>query len=276
MISVVTPSFNQSGWLRLAVASVADQEGVEHEHLVQDSESADGTRDWLESDVRVSAYFERDQGMYDAINRGLRRSKGEICAYLNCDEQYLPDTLRKAEHFFRRRPEIDVLFGDFILVDATFRILSYRRVVVPHKKHSRLSHLNTATCAMFFRRRLLDRGFYFDPKWKAIGDAEWVTRLLDANVTMATLPEPLSLFTFTGTNLGSSPASRQESMGPPQISIVRKPSRRFVVGAHRLRKILAGAYRRRNLEVAVYTREQPATRKTIRATNVGFSWPESS
>ena len=85
-ISIVTPSFRNSDWLKLCVASVADQVGVEVEHIVQDALSDDGTQEWLARDRRVQAYFEKDAGMYDAVNRGWRRSKGEILAYLNCDE----------------------------------------------------------------------------------------------------------------------------------------------------------------------------------------------
>ena len=90
--SIITPSFRSSHWLKMCIPSVADQ-GVELEHLVQDSESDDGTRDWLPQDRRVTAVFEKDKGMYDAVNRGLRRATGDIFAYLNCDEQYLPGAL---------------------------------------------------------------------------------------------------------------------------------------------------------------------------------------
>ena len=78
--------------MKLCIASVADQ-GVELEHIVQDAESDDGTLDWLPQDRRVKAFVEKDQGMYDAVNRGLRRASGDILAYLNCDEQYLPGAL---------------------------------------------------------------------------------------------------------------------------------------------------------------------------------------
>ena len=80
--SIVTPSFRNSEWLKLCIASVADQ-GVEHEHIVQDSCSDDGTGDWLPRDSRVKAFVEKDQGMYDAVNRGYRRATGDILAYLN-------------------------------------------------------------------------------------------------------------------------------------------------------------------------------------------------
>src|SRR6266480_7414531 len=88
--SIITPSYRSAQWLRLCVASIADQQGVELEHIVQDSCSDDGTQDWLPKDPRVKAFIEKDRGMYDAVNRGFQRSSGELLAYLNCDEQYLP------------------------------------------------------------------------------------------------------------------------------------------------------------------------------------------
>src|SRR5271155_3382250 len=101
--SVVTPSFRQSQWLKLCVASVADQ-GVEVEHIVQDACSDDGTLDWLLTDPRVKAFSEKDAGMYDAVNRGLRRASGQILSYLNCDEQYLPGALQAVGDYFERHP----------------------------------------------------------------------------------------------------------------------------------------------------------------------------
>src|ERR1043166_6286656 len=74
--SIVTPSYRNSGWLKLCVASVADQ-GVQLEHIVQDAGSDDGTLDWLPHDPRVRAFVEKDQGMYDAVNRGLKRRSEE-------------------------------------------------------------------------------------------------------------------------------------------------------------------------------------------------------
>src|SRR6185503_18334195 len=99
-VSVITPSYGNSEWLKLCIASVADQAGVEVEHIVQDAGSDDGTLAWLTNDPRVKAYVEKDEGMYDAINRGLRKATGDILAYLNCDEQYLPGALqaRSEEH----------------------------------------------------------------------------------------------------------------------------------------------------------------------------------
>src|SRR5882724_5931627 len=97
--SIITPSFRNSEWLKLCIPSVADQ-AVELEHIVQDAGSDDGTLDWLTKDARVKAFVEEDKGMYDAVNRGLRRAQGQILAYINCDEQYLPGALRTVWDFF--------------------------------------------------------------------------------------------------------------------------------------------------------------------------------
>ena len=96
--------------------SVADQ-GVELEHIVQDSVSDDGTMDWLPQDARVKAYIEKDRGMYDAVNRGMRKAKGEIIAYMNCDEQYLPGALKAVWEFFVKHPRVEVVFADTVVVN---------------------------------------------------------------------------------------------------------------------------------------------------------------
>ncbi len=276
MISIITPSFNQSGWLNLATRSVADQAGVTHEHIVQDSLSTDGTHDWLAKDTRVRAFFEKDAGMYDAINRGLRRAQGDICGYLNCDEQYLPGTLAKVASFFQENPDIDVLFGDAVLVSDKGEPLSYRRTILPDLRHVQLSHLNTLTCATFFRRALLDRGFYFNEQWRVIGDAIWIEDLLKARVKMATLSEPLSIFTFTGKNLTDTSVAEDELSRRNSGNRPARPWDKIqAVLVHRWRKALAGAYKRRHVEIDIFTLDSPNERQH-RTGNIGFRWPSTN
>ena len=270
MISIVTPSFRQLEWLKLCAASVADQKGVEHEHIVQDAGTGGELEAWAQTVPGLALYAEEDSGMYDAINRGLRRASGDVCSYLNSDEQLLPDTLAKVADFFKANREIDVVFGDAILIDKGGNPISYRRTILPRFSHVRYAHLNTPTCATFFRRRLLDRGFFFDPEWKVIGDQIWIENLLRARIRMATLGRPLAVFTFTGENLGATQASREEAI---RRRGGRTGIRRFLaVVAHRTRKLLAGAYKRRKVDIVIYTRESPDARERKRAT-VGFSWP---
>lgn len=273
--SIITPSFQSSKWLKLCIASVADQKNVTFEHIVQDSCSDDGTQDWLPNDRRVAAFIERDGGMYDAVNRGLRRASGEIYAYLNCDEQYLPDTLQQVGAFFAAHPEIDLLFGDALVVAPTGEPITYRRAISPTANHIRLSHLNTYTSSTFFRRHVLERGHWLDPKWKSIGDAIWIYGMLEAGVRMAAYPHLLSVFTLTGANVSTDdPISEQEKqkwiseMGGTSSPLARA----WHVTQHRLRKLLAGAYRKRTFDYEIYTLESPDQRRRLTAVRVGGTW----
>ena len=272
--SVVTPSLNQLPYLALCAASVADQIGVEVEHIIQDAGSEGDLTGWAKSRPNVRLFVERDEGMYDAINRGLARATGEICAYLNCDEQYLPETLAIVGRFFAAHRAVEVLFGDAVLTDQQGSPISYRRTILPHSQHVRLAHLNTLSCATFFRRRLLDRGFYFDPGLKDVGDGVWVEELLRNNVKMATIPRPLAIFAFTGENrsamayAGREAASRRGMAGPGAWL-----QRRFAIIVHRIRKAMAGAYRRRNVEIQIFTLKSPERRQRRTGNRVGFKWP---
>ena len=152
--------------------------------------------------------------------------------------------------------------------------LSYRRTILPRLRHIQWAHLNTLSCAMFFRRKLLDRGFYFDPAWKDVGDGVWVEELLRNKVEMEILPEPLAVFTFTGENRSTLPlaskegASRRGSSSPGVWF-----QRNIAVVAHRLRKGLAGAYRPRRVEVDIFTLKSPEQRQCRIGKQVGFRWP---
>jgi len=218
--------------------------------------------DWLNSDLRVRAFVEKDSGMYDAINRGLRRASGDICAYLNCDEQYLPGTLQVVVDFFAVHPEVDVLFGDIVMVDGEGRYLCHRKVQPPLLAHTWTCHLSTLSCGMFFRRRLIDPGgFFFDPSYRSGGDGEWMVRLLRAGVRMAALRRFTSVFTQTGGNLGQQPVWREEwrrlrGTAPAWMRLLAP----LWILQHRMRRLLDGSYRQTPFEFSLYTQESPARR----------------
>lgn len=273
-ISVVTPSFRQLEWLKLCAASVADQEGVCVEHVVQDAGTGKDLEAWAAGRPGLKLFVEKDDGMYDAVNRGLRKTSAPICAYLNCDEQYLPGTLATVVGFFAENPRVDVLCGDFLVTDGEGRALSYRRVVAPHAWHTRLCHLGVATCATFFRRKLVERGFLFRPDLRIVGDAEWICRLLGAGVRFATLGQPLSVFAMTGSNLSGLEVAAQEQAEMAPRWGAALPVARLAARAHNVaRKLLAGAYLPRRLDYAVYTRESLSQRVAMRNVRPGAAWP---
>src|SRR5882757_1686318 len=208
--SIITPSFRNSAWLKLCIASVADQQGVQVEHIVQDSCSDDGTQDWLPHDPRVKAFIEKDSGMYDAVNRGYRRATGDILAYLNCDEQYLPGALLAVREYFEAHPDVQVLLAGSIVTDGEGRYMCHRHSMTPHPLHMQF-RFPMLTSSIFIRRSVIHpRGIYFDTKWRDLGDYHWVLALMKNKVPMAVSNVFTSVFADTGENMNLKPNAIRE------------------------------------------------------------------
>ena len=223
--SIVTPSFRNSDWLKICIASVADQQGAEFEHIVQDAGSDDGTEKWLAQDRRVKAFIEKDAGMYDAVNRGYRRATGDILAYLNCDEQYLPGAIKRIQEFFEQRPHIEVALAGSIVTDGEGNYVCHRHQMVPHPQGVWF-RFPILTSGIFIRRKVIhERGIFFDTRWRDLGDFHWVLALMRSNVPMAVCPDFTSVFADTGENMNLKPNAVREKVGRGVRSVKRRATR---------------------------------------------------
>jgi glycosyltransferase involved in cell wall biosynthesis len=260
----------------LCIASVADQK-VEVEHIVQDAGSDDGTLDWLLKDGRVKAFVEKDRGMYDAINRGLRRATGETVAYLNCDEQYLPGTLARVVDFFGKHPEVDAVFGDVIMVDAKGQYLRHRKMQTPLLYHTWTCHLSTLSCGTFFRRRLVsDEKSLFNPELRDVGDGEWMVRMLQRRVKMVALREFTSVFTCTGANMSAGSNAKRENRALLETApLLAQKLRSVLILHHRIRRFLGGMYFQKPFGYEIFTLKSPNQRQRFRVSQpTGVHKPE--
>jgi glycosyltransferase involved in cell wall biosynthesis len=259
--SIITPSFRNSQWLKLCIASVADQQGVELEHIVQDSCSDDGTQDWLPRDPRVKAFIEKDDGMYDAVNRGYRRATGDILAYLNCDEQYLPGALKAVQDFFEKNPQIEVVQAGTIVTDGAGKYICHRHSLTPHPQHVWF-RFSVLTCALFLRRRVIhERGIFFDPRWRDIGDGFWVFALMNNRVPMAVCDAFTSVFADTGENMNLKPnAIREKAEMDAMIPLWVRALKPVWIVHHRLRRLIAGHFSLKPTSYSIYTLQSPEQR----------------
>jgi glycosyltransferase involved in cell wall biosynthesis len=271
--SIITPSFRNSEWLKLCVASVADQQGVELEHIVQDSCSDDGTGDWLATDRRVTAVIEKDGGMYDAINRGYRRASGDILAYLNCDEQYLPGGLAEIHQFFSTHPSVEVVLAGSIVTDGAGNYLCHRHSMVP-SPHQVWFRFPVLTSSIFIRRKVIhERGIYFDTQWRDLGDFHWMLSLMRQKVPMAVCDAFTSVFADTGENMNLKPNARREKketakMVPSWLRMLRP----LWILNHRLRRLRAGHFHLKPTRYAIYTKQNPDRRVTIEVPHPTAVW----
>jgi len=296
--TIVTPSFRQLDQLGCCIASVADQglceggkrskgesagraEALTVEHIVQDG-GTEGFGDFTKKmaqrwpdrpgyqRVMVS---EKDEGMYDAINRGLAKAQGSICGYLNCDEQYLPDTLKRVAEAFRANPDVDLFFGDALVLDKKGHARCWRKVLIPLVAHTWTCHFSAFTAAMFFRRKLLEKGIRFDTRYRAAADAAWYLEARRRGVRIGTLGFVASTFVETGENLGMSPQAKKErerltQTAPRWMRFGRGLWRIF----HRLRRWVDGSLRPCELDYAVYLSGQ-IQRMSFHKQRVPGYWP---
>jgi glycosyltransferase involved in cell wall biosynthesis len=125
LVSVVTPSYNQGRFIRETIESVLAQDYPRVEYLVVDGGSTDETLAVLRSyGDRLAWVSEPDRGQADAINKGWRRARGEILAYLNSDDTYLPGAITAAVGGLAEHPRAVAVYGEGYHTDEAGRILA--------------------------------------------------------------------------------------------------------------------------------------------------------
>ncbi len=273
-VSVITPSRNQLGHLRRCCASVADQQGVAFEHIVIDGASSDGSAEWLRRQPGIRFLSEADGGLYEALNKGLRLSRGQVLGQLNCDEQYLPGTLAFAAEFFQVNPGVDILFGDFLALAPDGSLKAFRKAIPLRWPYVAASYLYAGTCALFYRRRLLEQGLEFDPSWRCVADADFVVRALRRGFRARHASRYLAAFTDTGANLSGSSGAQAErrrwQASFPRALRLLYPALNL---ARLAEKLARRCYRQPlPLEYSVYTAGSPETRRSFSPVSAGFRW----
>lgn len=208
--SIITPSFNMLHYLKRCSASVNDQQGVHKEHIIVDGGSKDGTVDWLKNNFKSGKYIiESDSGMYDAINKGIECSSGDLIAYLNCDEQYLPNSLRIIDDYSLKYPNADVYHGNMLVIDDNGKLISFKKSLNARFNYLKYGSSYIYSCATFFRRNLFEK-YKFNSQLKSLGDIDLYLKLLSAGKNFIHINEYISVFTKTGNNLSSNAMFMEE------------------------------------------------------------------
>jgi glycosyl transferase family 2 len=193
-IAIVTPTLDQTLFVRRTIDSVMDQGYPKLRYRVQDGGSTDGTLAILESyGASLEWESEADSGQADAINKGFSHIEGEIMAWLNSDDVYLPGTLAYVADFFRAHPQVDFIYGNRVFIDAADRDVG-RYVLPPHDSEALKLTDFVPQETMFWRSRV----------WKAVGpidttfsyalDWDFILRAQQAGFLIRHVPRFLGCF----------------------------------------------------------------------------------
>jgi glycosyltransferase involved in cell wall biosynthesis len=187
-ISIVTPTLNAETYLEQCLASVREQQVARLEHLVIDGGSTDRTAEIVLRQSRAAWIPRPGSTQSQAINEGLRRSSGDVVAWLNADDLYLPDVLPFVVERFERDPDLDVLYGDCQVIGPDREPLWWER---PGRYDFRriLRRGNyIAQPAVFLRRMVFEAVGYLDESLEYGMDCDLWLRLRGRNVVYTQRP----------------------------------------------------------------------------------------
>lgn len=238
-VSIVTVSFNSRDTIRDTIESVLSQTHDEIEYIVVDGGSTDGTREIVLSyGPRISHFIcERDNGIYDAMNKGLRTATGHVVGYLNSDDFYSgPAVIAKVAKHFEDATHLDCLFADLILVHPK-RVEKVVRLwkssaYKPGRFHS---GWHPAHPTFFAKAHLLRKLGGFDESFRISADFELMLRALAVeNARSLYVPQVLvtmraggesnrSLTNIWRANLECLRAFRKNNLRVTPLIVFRKP-----------------------------------------------------
>ena len=180
-ISVITVTYNSAKTVADTMVSVAMQSYADIEHLVIDGASKDNTLDVVRSHARSQTRLisEPDDGIYDAMNKGLVEASGEIVGFLNSDDLYADaSVLEKVANAFQD-PAVEACYADLVYVSQ-----NNRRVVRYWKSRSfTKGDFAKGWCpahpTFYVRKSVIERLGLFDRSYKLAADVEFMMRYLE-------------------------------------------------------------------------------------------------
>jgi glycosyltransferase involved in cell wall biosynthesis len=184
-VSIITPTYNAQKLIESCVRSVSAQTYRNIEHIVIDGGSEDGTIEALSAYPHLRWISEKDEGIYDAMNKGIRMSEGEWIYFLGSDDVLKHDDILTDIFAHRNVSGLDVVYGDVewgdtgTTYDGEFTL-------------AKLLQHNICHQAIFFRKEVFDTYGYYDQSYRSLADWEMNIRLF-ANDRISITYVPLTI-----------------------------------------------------------------------------------
>ena len=191
-VSIVTPSYNQAQFIEETIRSVLLQGYPDLEYIIIDGGSTDGSVDIIRKYEPWLAYWvsEPDRGQTHAINKGFARATGDIVAWLNSDDTYLPGAVRQTVQALEEHPRAGFVYGILNLVDEAGNLIR-RKLGGPLDRKRLLGRAYFGQPTVFMRKAILQQVGYLDES--LFGPLDWELWIRLAQISDAVyLPVPLA------------------------------------------------------------------------------------
>lgn len=183
LISIITVCYNSKDTIENTINSVLSQKYVDIEYLIIDGNSNDGTKEIIKSYKlkynNIKFISEIDKGIYDAMNKGIKMSSGEIIGILNSDDYYIDEyVLNKIHSLFKEDNNLDSIYSNINYINRSYNSIILRKWISGDKKPFNKGW-HPAHPAFFVRKYIYEKYGLFDLKYKLAADFEIMLRLLD-------------------------------------------------------------------------------------------------
>lgn len=211
-VSVITPTFNRANYLPIAIRSVLAQSYQNFELIVVDDGSTDETPTLMKEflgDPRIRYFQQDNQGQSVARNRGIAEADGEFICFLDSDNAWVDSKLALALDAFEANPQVDIVYGDYMVIDAEGRDLGVNRMkrfsgrITPELIHDNFVSMNTTMT----RRRCFDEMGGFDSNDRLAEDYGLWLRF-STRYSFLYLPEVLGYYRVMENQISSDKDSR--------------------------------------------------------------------
>ncbi len=235
-ISIITPSYNQGQFIEQTIKSVIEQDYPNLEYIVMDGGSTDNTLTILKKYSNKLKWFSaKDKGQADAINKGMEMATGDILAYINSDDYYLPGAFKKVVSFFKQNPEFKWVVGDYLIVDERNKqiqqpIIAYKRFwrsLFPTRSLYVLNYIPQPST--FWRKQIRSEIGKFNLNLHYVMDYDFWLRII-SKYPLGRISGPLSAFRIHRQSKGGVNYSQQFA---EELKVMKKyTNNKLLVGLH--------------------------------------------
>ncbi|MEA2649268.1 MAG: hypothetical protein QOG61_1703 [Candidatus Binataceae bacterium] len=223
-ISVVTPTRDRGTFIEAAVDSVVAQSVPACEHIVIDGASRDDTLIRLQRYPHLQIVSEPDGGLYDAINKGIARARGDVICLLNSDDRLLPGAFEAISAAFSSDPAADAVCGRVRVGDLD-SVLKDIEIGSPPMQRLRAGDVVSGlpiTNGRFIRRAAFERAGLFDPTIPVLADRDFLGRFLLAGLRTISIDRAVYRYGTHQQSLSFGPAAGQLAYNSEAIRLAQK------------------------------------------------------
>jgi glycosyltransferase involved in cell wall biosynthesis len=195
LISVITVCFNSEKYLEETIKSVINQSYSNIEYIIVDGGSTDGTLNVIRKyEKYISKWIsEPDDGIYDAMNKGIKMSNGELIGILNSDDWYEKDAINRVIDFYFQKKEPGIIHGKLNI----YQNENFVKTKSPDlSAEAKINFAWHPTC--FVPKKIYNKNGLFKKNYKVAADSEFLLRLKKNNVNFYFLNFPITNFRLGG------------------------------------------------------------------------------